>query len=197
MLSPPSPVWFTLTFLYSRYVVVRLFGLALLCGRRTGHGRTPPDSRILDGARLPSPALLGKSLPPGLTWGWPKAGWGVGGGCRDGSRIARTSPRTWSEPSLLSAPHPAFGPPSPLCGEGVLAARSSMRGEPRSGAAHPAHIGARLFPMEEGTRRTSRHGQVRAQCLRKTINIGIAICPAPTLLVLFSHPLPRVVCNRV
>jgi large subunit ribosomal protein L1 len=73
---------------------------------------------------------LRRAHPPQLCWGrWPEAGWGVAR-CRDASRIARPSARTYTEASLPSAPHPAFGHPR-VKPEGGLFPASRRRGANR------------------------------------------------------------------
>jgi hypothetical protein len=72
-------------------------------------------------AGSPSPA---PGLGPG---GWREAPDGVWARCFDVERAARPSPRTYNEPSLLSAPHPAFGHLPRFAEKGSpLTARNSM-----------------------------------------------------------------------
>ena len=67
--------------------------------------------RIVEGRAHPFPSLLGKVAPQGVERRPSSTGYGAGWGvarCFAASRIARPAPEAFSEPVLLSAPHPAL-----------------------------------------------------------------------------------------
>src|SRR5208337_412369 len=81
--------------------------------------------RAADVGRAPDEAA-GAHLPQQAGEGGAERRVGVAR-CLNRSRVARTSPRTCCEPSLLSAPHPAFGHLPRFAEKGKLATISSLK----------------------------------------------------------------------